>query len=303
MIRPTEPGQSPFAAARLPAASNAALAIDATAIAAVSLAICAASHRLLFMTLAVPVVIALRFALWMRLPIDQRWTPHLSAEVAFFVACTLLGSANDWNSVVRHHVYDYDVPAEFPSVTTIPLWMLLYWGLIVRAAASLSQWLRSSPAEQPRNDTHIGRRVIVSAGLKVFLLGTLVVVTRQLIYRYSREPVLSWFPFAVALLLYAMLFRPGRRERVLGFVALVGGPAIEMLYIHVGHLHHYQLGWIGGVPLWIVLWWVLAMWVWSDLSLRVQLLIAGRLPLRRLLTPARPARRALRANRRCRTPR
>jgi hypothetical protein len=282
MTRSLETDAAVSEEARVQMTGDPAAAIDIAAIAAVSTAICVASDRLAFMTLLVPTVIVLRFAAWRSLPAAQRWASP-PAEGVFFVLCTLVGAVNDWNSVVRHRVYDYDVPAELPSLTTIPFWMLLYWGMILRAAATLCRWHRLGSSEPPRNDVHFGRTVIESAALKVLVLVTLVVATRQLIYRFFGDPVLSWLPFAGALMMYVALLRPGRRGVALGILALLGC-AIEGLYTHVG-LHHYQLGWLGGVPLWIVLWWILAVWVWDDLSMRLQRIIA---PQARRATGAPP---------------
>jgi hypothetical protein len=271
MTRSSQPAKAVLRGRQAPVAGDAALAVDALAIAAISAAICVASHRLRVMAALVPALILLRFGAWARLPPGERPTA-LSAEVVFFAICALVGGFNDWNSVVRHGIYDYDVPAEFPRVSTIPFWMLLYWGMILRAAATLAQWRGLRPPARLRNDIHLRNAVVESAALKVVVSVLLVVLTRLSIYRHARDPVLSWLPFAAALPVYALLFRPGRHGLWLAGVALVAGPAIEILYIHVGRLHHYQLGWLAGVPLWIALWWVLAMWVWSDLAVRLQLL-------------------------------
>jgi hypothetical protein len=267
--------EAPQSVGRAPVAEDLSLVIDAAAIAVVSATICTASHRLAVMTVFVPAVIAVRFLAWTRLRLVQRWG-GLAAEVRFFLLCTLLGAFNDWNSVVRHRIYEYDVPVYFPCVTTVPVWMLLYWGMVLRTVATLCRWHRLAPPALPRNRVHLGRAVVESATGKVLMLVSLVVATRQLIYRFALDPVRSWLPFAVALLVYAFLVRPGGYEWRLAILALTGGPLIEMLYIHVGHLHHYHLGWLGGIPLWIALWWVLAVWVWSDLSARLQMRMARR---------------------------
>ena len=104
----------------------------------------------------------------------------------------------------------------------------------------------------------------------------LVLATRQLLYRYYLDPVLSWLPFAVALLAYAALFGVPAHERRLAALAALGGPAVEIAFIHIGGLHHYHLGWFGGVPLWIILWWILAVLIWNDLSARLLELLVER---------------------------
>lgn len=108
-----------------------------------------------------------------------------------------------------------------------------------------------------------------SSPLKLTVELVLVFATRQLLYRYYLDPLLSWAPFAAALLVYVALFRPSGHERILMALAAVVGPAVEIAFIRAGHLHHYHLGWLGGVPLWIVLWWVLAVLIWNDVSGRL----------------------------------
>lgn len=52
-------------------------------------------------------------------------------------------------------------------------------------------------------------------------------------------------------------------------LVLALGAIVEVAYIQGGGLHRYHLGWIGGVPLWIALWWPLAVLVWGDLARRL----------------------------------
>jgi len=247
-------------------------AIDAAAIAAVSVAICAATDRLALMTALVPAVVLVRFALWARLPRGERGS--LAAEAAFFAVCTALGAFNDWSSVVRHGVYDYTAPHYFPELTTIPLWMLLFWGMILRFLITLFRWRRLQPPPRPRNDVHLGAHVVRRAWVKIAAQLAIVVATRQLVYRLYDDPIWSWLPFGAALLAYVALFRPDRHDRRMISMFAIGGPAIEALYIQVGHLHHYALGWLGGVPLWIALWWILAALIWKDLGGRLQLALS-----------------------------
>ena len=183
---------------------------------------------------------------------------------------SLIGGFNDYNSVVRHGVYGYDTPIFFPSLTTIPLWMLLFWGMILRFLATLtaSSWLGA--AASPGDLVRIGQRPVHSALVKIAMLLALVVVTRQCIYRLYLDPWWSWLPFALAFGIYWALFYPRRHDVILAATALVAGPLIEILYIRVAHLHHYHLGWFLGVPLWIVLWWAIALLVWKDLGYRLR---------------------------------
>ena len=249
-------------------ASDRGFAIDLAAVAAVAVAICAASDARLFMTILVPAVVLLRVAFWSRLPPSERGMSMI-AELLFFGLCFFVGAANDWSSVVRHRVYDYDVPHLSSAFPSIPGWVLLYWGIILRFVTTLCRWQRLGPPPQAADEIHLGVRVPSSPWIKVSIELLLVVATRQLLYRNYLDPVLSWLPFAGALLVYGAFFRPLRHERLLAVLAAGVGPAVEIAFIRVGHLHHYHLGWLGGVPLWIVLWWVLAVLIWNDLSARL----------------------------------
>jgi hypothetical protein len=249
----------------LPVVSDRAMAIDACAAALISLGIVLAADKLVFMSVYVPLVIVGRTAALTPI-VRKEWGFGIGFEILFLAACTLVGGFNDWNSVVNHRIYDYNVPAFFPALTTIPEWMLLYWGLILRSLVTLFRWERVSPPDAPRN---LMRGLPSSALLKVCAQLILIVLTRQSIYRLYEDPIWSWAPFALAICAYLILFRPTAYEGRLVAAFLIGGPVIEILYIQFGNLHAYHLGWLGGVPLWIALWWVLAMVIWSDLSSRV----------------------------------
>lgn len=193
----------------------------------------------------------------------------------FTLVCTGLGAFNDWNSVVNHRVYDYTVPSDL-AWSAIPLWMLLDWGLILRSFARLCRWPALHPPTAPSNTLHFGLATIENAWAKIALELILVLGTRQAIYRFYLDPVLSWLPFAAALILAFFLFRLTRHDlKLLGLLLLLG-PGAEILYIQVGHLHAYHLGWIAGVPVWIALWWLLAALVGKDLALRFEALLRGR---------------------------
>ena len=267
--------------------SDRACAIDAAAVAAVGAAICVASQHPVVMSLAVPAVLGLRCRAWRRLPADVRGHA-LGCEIAFLALCVVLGAGNDWNSVVRHGVYDYTVPLVFPRARAIPGWMLLYWGLILRFVATLCRWERLAPPACPADDVHLGARIVASPRLKVAAEVALVVSTRQMIYLYSRDPVLSWVPFAMALVAYVAMFGCTPHERTLLALAAIAGPVVESIFIQVGGLHIYHLGWFGGVPLWIILWWMLAVLVWNDVSARLLAWLA-----RRAYDQAQPPARAI----------
>ena len=248
--------------------SHAKMLIDTAAVLVVSVAICLASHHLLFMTLFVPAALALRMVLIVRLL--RREGGGVAAELVFYLLCTLLGAVNDWNSVCNKGIYDYAVPHYFPSFSTIPIWMLLFWGMILRFAARLARWEGLRPPDRVSDRLGWGSRGVDRAWLRVLAELVLVVGTRQTIYRWYLDPWWSWIPFALAIALFLLVFRTQRHDRVLAGLFLVGGPLVEVLYIQLGDLHSYHLGWFGGVPLWIVLWWVLAFLVWKDLAFRIE---------------------------------
>lgn len=246
-----------------------AVVVDVGAMLGVGVAVCLASQRLSFMTALVVAALVVRLAL------ACAWGGRaLRVELPFFALCTLLGAANDWNTVVRHGVYVYSVPTDL-AWSTIPLWMLLYWGLVLRAIASLAS---SARLGETRASAGMGS---VAAQL------ALVLATRQAIYRLWSDPFWSWAPFALALLVYVLVLRPPERARRLALVALVAGPPVEMAFIHLGGLHRYALGWFFGVPLWIVLWWALGVLVFADLAPRLERALARALtPARRSLAPS-----------------
>lgn len=251
---PTDAGQAPTPP--LPGASEESspstpdrvLVLDGAVVGLVSVAICVAADRLLFMSVFVPLVLLARLVAWKRL----RLGPILP-ELAFLLICTLIGAFNDWNTVDRHGVYEYTVPVYQHAISSIPLWMLLYWGLILRFIASLAWSARLGPTPARR---HPARLLIMLA---------LVLATRQAIFRWYDDPWLSWLPFAAAGLAWWHLLKPDAHDRRLAALAIVAGTATEAIYIQIGGLHHYGLGVLGGVPLWIILWWPIAVLVWKEL--------------------------------------
>ena len=247
--------------------SDHAAGVDAATVAAISVAICVASSHLTFMSVFVPAALVARFVVRRRV-VQEAFV----LEVLFFSICTGVGAFNDFNSVVRHQIYSYSVPHFFPELTSIPLWMLLFWGMILRFIATVASWRRMHPSGF-RDEVHLGRRVVNSGWLKVALLLTIVFVTRQLIYVHYEHAWFSWLPFAGGLMLYAVIFRPDQNERRLALLCSVAGPLVEVAYINFGGLHQYRLGWFAGVPLWIALWWILAALIWKELSARARYLL------------------------------
>lgn len=251
-----------------PATGDRAVAIDVGAVVLVSAVSCATQSALEWMWPAVSVALVLRLAAWSRLPARERgpW----SAELLFFALCIGLGAFNDWNSVHRHRIYDYTAPLERPDWSLVPLWMLVFWGMILRLVVTVGRWERLGGWTRPLDRVAVFGCTRSSAALALAVQLAIVVVTRQAIYVSYAHPVWSWLPFALGLAVYVAVLRPPVPVRRLMLIAAVVGPLVEVLYIQVGHLHRYALGWIGGVPLWIALWWILAIPIWVDVSLRVQ---------------------------------
>ena len=243
------------------------VAIDAGAVILVSLAICLASEHLLFMTILVPTVLLVRMGLVAA--VAERESVCLPGELIFLALCTVVGGFNDWNSVCNRGIYDYTVP-HYLSFSTIPVWMLLFWGMILRFMARVCRWERLGPPGTPSDRVGVGRISVKDGRIKVAAELVLIGVTRRMIYAQYLDPVWSWAPFAAALLAALLFLKPILHDFKLMAIVLVAGPAVEILYIQVGHLHTYHLGWIGGVPLWITFWWLLGILVWNDLSLRLQ---------------------------------
>lgn len=251
---------------RVPPTSDRAVLIDVLAVCVISLVLCATHSALAWMLAVVPTVIALRMLAWRSLPIAERGPWRL--ELAFMAACIVLGAFNDWNSVHRHRVYDYTAELEVAPWSLVPLWMLLFWGMILRLVVTVGRWKRLGGWTTPLRRVVLPGRTVQSPSLALALELLIVLATRQAIYANYLDPLWSWLPFALALVVYLALLRPPAPARRLMLLAAVVGPLVEILYIQVGHLHHYALGWLGGVPLWIALWWVLAIPIWVDVSLR-----------------------------------
>ena len=247
--------------------STGLVALDGACVVVVSAAIALTSEQLAFMTVFVPTIVLIRFAVLGTMA--KRTGVGMAAEIAFFAICVVLGGFNDWNSVCRKGIYDYTVP-HYVSWSTIPLWMLLYWGVILRFLARVARWEALGPPEEASNRVGVGRIATQNAAIKVLAQLGLVAATRIMIYRHFMDPVLSWIPFLAAIGLLALLFKPTRHDLKIACIVLLGGTVVEVLYINVGNLHHYHLSLIGGVPLWIVLWWTLGVSIWKDLAFRME---------------------------------
>ncbi len=248
--------------------SNKLMLIDTVVIVIVSIAISVASNRLVFMSFFVPAIIISRMILLYLLQKEE--AVNFKAEVVFLLICILLGGFNDWNSVCNKKIYDYSVPVFFESFSTIPLWMLLFWGMILRYFARLARWQRLNPPDSLMDKIGIGSTYVENNYFKIGAELILVLVTRQFIYRNYLDPIWSWLPFAAAIIIFMLFFYPTRHDFLLLIIFVIGGPLIEILYIKVGHLHYYHLGWIFGIPLWLALWWMLIIIIWKDISLRLE---------------------------------
>ena len=248
--------------------SNRAMLIDVGANVLMVAAVCLWSHHLVAMTSIVLMVHLVRILLWSTLVNRSERGWGLGTELILVVGCTLIGGLNDWNTVDRHHVYSYGVPTDLGGLSSIPAWMLLFWGLIVRSIASLVLW-RGLGEITLADSVRLPWGRLNGWGYRVGLLVVLVVVTRQLIYRLWGDPWLSWLPFALALGAYIYGLGMSVRLWRLAGVFVVLGPVVESILINVGHLHSYRLGWFGGVPLWITLWWVLAVLIFAELAPRL----------------------------------
>lgn len=235
-----------------------AFALDAAAVALVSGFVLGFADAPLVMWAVLGIVLVARFALFARLFPDR----SIEAEGLFFAFATAVGALNDLNTVAVHGVYRYAAPAELPGLSPIPLWMLLFWGLILRFVFTLTRWERlGATAHAPRRV--LGRRSIPRT---LALAACVLVPTRVALFAAYEDPWWSWLPFAFALAAFALAGGADRHDLRLAAVALVVGPIVEAAFIQVGGLHAYALGWLAGVPLWIVLWWALATWIWKDLG-------------------------------------
>ncbi|MBI2069630.1 MAG: hypothetical protein HYT79_03430 [Elusimicrobia bacterium] len=230
--------------------------IDAGAVAIVGIAVLACADRPVFMLFLVSAVFGLRFFLW-RLWVRRNKSHSMAAEIVFVACCAAIGAFNDWNSVDGHGVYHYRAALLFPWISTIPFWMLLYWGLILRFLASLLN-VRKFFLTGPTQGGGLFKRAAFA--------GILVLLTRQAIYRFYADPWMSWLPFAAALLGALTFYRPGPLKIVILSVMTAMAVGTEILFIQTAGLHEYYLGVIGGAPVWIMLWWFLAFIVWGDLS-------------------------------------
>ncbi len=185
--------------------------------------------------------------------------------------------------MVVQDVYAYTVPTWIPVPGAPPVWMLLFWGLILRFVASLAAWPGLGPSDHRRSGVGLPGHRLDSAATRLALMGALVLATRQACFRWFDDPLGSWLPFALAAALWVALIGLDAHDRRLAGLALTLGTLTEVAYIQLGGLHRYEIGVVGGVPLWIVLWWPIAVLVWKEIggvihdTIRAQPLLQQRL--------------------------
>lgn len=247
--------------------SNRLVALDAMAIFLVSLGICLFDHNLIFMSAFVPTVYIGRLIGTALLA--KKEGVNIKAEVLFLILCTLLGGFNDWNSVCNKEIYSYTVP-HFFKWSTVPLWMLLFWGLILRFMARICRWQALNPPDKTSN--RIGHRAwnFENPKLKILIEILILIASRQAIYRLFNDPVFSWLTFVAALFVYFFIFQVTKHDLKILALSLLAGPLVEIFYIQIGRLHSYPLDVLAGLPFWLVLWWGLAILIWKDLSFRIE---------------------------------
>ena len=210
------------------------------------------SQQLFVMTLSVASIIILRkFAFYKLVP-----GCNMKHEILFFTICTVIGSFNDWNSVEVRKIYNYTVPTLYPQLSTIPFWMFLFWGVILKTVSELSVFLKKSE--------------INSSGRSVLLLLGLVVCTRLCIYSFYMRDTLSWLSFLIALITYFAVFGFNKTKILMAILISIIGTSVESILINFGKLHYYHLGVLAGVPIWIALWWSLIALIWIDVSAYIE---------------------------------
>lgn len=244
-----------------------AFGLDTAVVVAASVLICTSAGDLERMRVAMPLLLGARLVAWALLPRRERDTGAL-VEAGLFCGGAALGGLNDWVSVDLFRVYSYRVPTDLAGISRIPSWMLLFWGMILRYPLTLAHWRRL--ALPPHGSAvFLGRRAVGGVPARLVVLLVVIATTRQCVYRLYGDSLWSWLPMGVGLALVLALLQPdARRLRLAAFVFVVG-PAVEALYIRVAGLHVYELGWLAGVPLWIALWWVIAVLAWEEVASRV----------------------------------
>ena len=178
-------------------------------------------------------------------------------DVIFFLMGLVLGGGNDLMSMWKG-VYYY-TPATILPVP-IPVWMLLFWGEIFVFFRKL---MRYGPFLGPEGPPK--RLLDLPLGFDLVLY----VIYRMIIYRYASEPWLPDALYAGILVVRLLLLPPTANERKLMLTLLFLGPVYEIVLIRCG-LYVYQNGFIMGLPLWLIIWWVFIIRVFKAITDRTE---------------------------------
>lgn len=211
-----------------------------------ALAICLFSQNTKVMSIVFALIIIFRFVL-----LNRR------GDIIFFLMGVILGGGNDLMSMWKG-VYYYTPSTILP--VPIPVWMLFFWGeifIFFRKLIRYGPFLRSA--------TLAKRLLKLPFALDLILFA----IFRIIIYRYASEP---WLPDALFAGIFAMrilLLPPTTDERKLMIAILFIGPVYEIALIRCG-LYVYQNGFIWGLPLWLIIWWVFIIRVFKAIIDRIE---------------------------------
>ncbi|UCD85179.1 MAG: DUF2878 family protein [Deltaproteobacteria bacterium] len=218
-----------------------------------ALAICLFSQNTKIMSIVFAAIVIFRFVFFNR-----------RGDVIFFLMGVILGGGNDLMSMWRG-VYYY-TPATILPVP-IPVWMLLFWGEIFVFFRKLIRYGPFLRPETPRK-----RLLDLPLALDIILFA----VYRIIIYRYASVPWLPDALYAGILVARLLLLPPKTDERKLMITILLLGPVYEIALIRCG-LYVYQNGFIWGLPLWLIIWWVFIIRVFKAIIDRIEHSVATRL--------------------------
>ncbi len=197
-----------------------------------ALAICLFSQNTKVMSIVFALIIIFRFVL-----LNRR------GDIIFFSMGVILGGGNDLMSMWRG-VYYYTPTTILP--VSIPVWMLLFWGEIFVFFRKL---IRYGPLLRP--ETTRKRLLDLPLALDIILFA----IYRIIIYRYASVPWLPDALYAGIFVVRLLLMPPTTDERKLMITILLLGPLYEITLVKCG-LYVYQNGFIWGLPLWLIIWWV-----------------------------------------------
>jgi hypothetical protein len=174
-------------------------------------------------------------------------------DIIFFFLGLILGGGSDLMSMWRG-VYYYTPTTILP--VPIPVWMLLFWGEIFVFFRKLIRYGPFLHLENPRK-----RILDLPLALDIILFA----VYRMIIYRYASVPWLPDALYAGIFVVRLLLFPPTNDERKLMITMLLLGPVYEIALIRCG-LYVYQNGFVWGLPLWLIIWWVFIIRIFKTLT-------------------------------------